>query len=64
MTKDDEIAFFNARDVDGNGIGDGTDCGTFTCTPSHRIDIKPSFPFPKTINPGTEANLTIAIFSE
>src|SRR5262249_12875532 len=26
--------------------------------------IKPSFPIPKTINPGTEANITIAIFSE
>src|SRR5262249_5606025 len=62
MTKDDETAFFNARDVDGNGIGDGVDCGAFVCT--HRIDIKPSFPFPKTINPGTEANLSIAIFSE
>ena len=71
MTKDDETAFFNAKDVDQNGIGDGIDCGglllpdgttTFPCT--HRIDIKPSFPFPKTIKPGTEANLTIAIFSE
>ncbi len=71
MTKDDETAFFNARDVDSNGIGDGNDCGgvllangstTFPCT--HRIDIKPSFPFPKTINPGTEANITVAIFSE
>ena len=72
MTKADETAFFNARDVDSNGIGDGNDCGgvlnpvdgttTFPCT--HRIDIKPSFPFPKTINPGTEANITVAIFSE
>jgi hypothetical protein len=69
MTKADEIAFFNARDVDGNGVGDGSDCTTFSgaainfpCT--HRIDIKPSFPFPKTINPGTEANITVAIFSE
>jgi hypothetical protein len=62
MTRDDEIAFFNARDLDGNGIGDSVDCGTFLCT--HRIDVKPSFPFPKTINPGTEANITIAIFSE
>jgi hypothetical protein len=62
MTKEDETAFYQARDTDGNGIGDGTDCGAFSCT--HRIDIKPSFPFPKTINPGTEANITIAIFSE
>ena len=71
MTKTDETAFFNARDVDSNGIGDGNDCGgilladgstTFPCT--HRIDIKPSFPFPKTINPGTESNITVAIFSE
>jgi hypothetical protein len=134
MTKDDETAFFNAKDVDGNGIGDGQDCAfiptAFTSTPvdptatsipigmnpttlgfaasgtaflgdspdfddfsytgtdntgfkgvtrvsavrpsgtavtplcTHRIDIKPSFPFPKTINPGTEANITVAIFSE
>jgi hypothetical protein len=62
MTKGDETAFFNAKDVDSNGIGDGTDCGIFSC--EHRIDTKPSFPFPKTINPGTEANLTVAIFSE
>jgi hypothetical protein len=62
MTKQDETAFFNALDMDGKGIGDGVDCGIFLCT--HRIDIKPSFPFPKTIDPGTEANLTIAIFSE
>src|SRR5262249_55149155 len=59
------------RDVDGNGAADGTDCGgtinpdgttSFPC--KHRIDIKPSFPFPKIINPGNEANVTIAIFSE
>jgi len=31
---------------------------------THRIDIKPSAPFPKMINLGTESNLTIAIFSE
>ncbi len=31
---------------------------------THRIDIKPSAPLPKTINLGTEANVTIAIFSE
>jgi len=62
MTKDDETKFFNAKDVDSNGVGDGTDCGIFSC--EHRIDIKPSFPFPKTINPGSEANITIAIFSE
>ena len=74
MTKEDETDFFNRKDVDGNGIGDATDCGgtitvvngvpttSFACT--HRIDIKPSFSFPKTINLGTEANVTIAIFSE
>lgn len=74
MTKDDETAFFLKKDVDGNGIGDGTDCGgtitvvngvpttAFPCT--HRIDIKPSASFPKTINLGTEATVTIAIFSE
>jgi len=44
-------------------------CGTlidgspFLCS-THRIDIKPSFALPKVINLGTEANVTIAIFSE
>ena len=75
MTKENESDFFLRKDVDGNGIGDGRDCGgtitldvngvpttTFPCT--HRIDIKPSFPFPKTINLGTEATITVVIFSE
>jgi len=75
MTKDDETDFFLKKDVDGNGIGDGRDCGGaitfpsngapttgFPCT--HRIDIKPSFAFPKTINLGSEATISIAIFSE
>ena len=80
MTKEDETDFFLRKDVDGNGIGDATDCGgtilpippdpngvvppttSFPCT--HRIDIKPGQAFPKTINLGTEANVTIAIFSE
>jgi hypothetical protein len=31
---------------------------------THRIDIKPSSPLPKTINLGIESNVTIAIFSE
>lgn len=71
ITSDHEKAFYLARDVDGNGAGDGTDCGgtinpdgttSFSCT--HRIDIKPSFPFPKTIKPGSESTITIAIFSE
>jgi hypothetical protein len=70
MTKQNEEAFYLGKDVDGNGVGDGMDCTVFSgvsvnipnCT--HRIDIKPSFPFPKTINPGTEANITVAIFSE
>ena len=39
---------------------DGTT--TFLCT--HRIDIKPSFPVPKVLSLGKEANITIAIFSE
>jgi len=73
MTKDNEIAFFQNSDADGNGVGDAVDCGGAIPIPpdgttanscTHRIDIKPSFPFPKTINPGTEANVTIAIFSE
>ena len=76
MTKEDETDFFLKKDVDGNGIGDGGDCGgtitvdpntgvattSFPCT--HRIDIKPSFSFPKTIHLGTEATVSIAIFSE
>jgi hypothetical protein len=74
LSKADENDLFLKKDVDGNGIGDGRDCGgtisdvngvptnRFPCT--HRIDIKPSFPFPKTINLGTEATITIAIFSE
>ena len=75
MTKDEETDFFLKKDVDGNGIGDGRDCGGaitfpsngapttgFPCT--HRIDIKPSFAFPKTIKLGSEATISIAIFSE
>src|SRR5882724_3546667 len=74
MTKEDETDFFLRKDVDGNGIGDGRDCGgtitdvngvpttTFPCT--HRIDIKPSFSLPKTLNLGSEATVSIAIFSE
>ena len=74
MTKEDETDFFLKKDVDGNGIGDGRDCGgtitvvggvpttAFPCT--HRIDIKPSFSFPKTIKLGSEATVSVAIFSE
>jgi hypothetical protein len=75
MTKEMETDNFLKKDVDVNGIGDGTDCGgtitvdaqgvsttSFPCT--HRIDIKPSFPFPKTINLGAESTVSIAIFSE
>src|SRR5262249_40735757 len=71
LTQQGAEALYLGADRDGNGAGDGTDCGgtinpdgttSFPC--KHRIDIKPSFPFPKTINPGTEANITIAIFSE
>jgi hypothetical protein len=77
MTKENETDFFLKKDADGNGIGDGRDCGgtittdpngvappttSFPCT--HRIDIKPSFSFPKRLNLGTEATISIAIFSE
>jgi hypothetical protein len=62
LTKEQEEELFLAADLDANGIPDSHDCGGFTCT--HRIDIKPSFPLPKVINLGTEANVTIAIFSE
>ena len=34
------------------------------CSSTHRIEIKPSAPLPKTLNLGTEANVTVAIFSE
>jgi hypothetical protein len=65
------VDLFMGSDADSNGAKDGTDCGgtinpdgttAFPCT--HRIDIKPSFPLPKTIDPGAEANITVAIFSE
>ena len=36
----------------------------FVCPHTHRIDVKPSAPLPKVINLGTEANVTVAIFSE
>ena len=71
LTQQAAEVLFLGSDVDGNNAADGTDCGgtvnpdgttAFPC--KHRIDIKPSFPFPKTIDPGTEANITVAIFSE
>jgi hypothetical protein len=71
LTQQGAEALFLETDADTNGAGDGTDCGGpinpkdptyFPC--EHRIDIKPSFPLPKIIDPGTEANMTIAIFSE
>lgn len=62
ITSDFENELFLAGDVDENGIGDAVDCGAFTCL--HRIDIKPPFPLPKTIVLGTEATVTVAIFSE
>src|SRR5262249_57694103 len=34
------------------------------CSSTHRIDVKPSAPFPKILSLGNEANVTIAIFSE
>jgi hypothetical protein len=63
MTSDDEVAFYQARDVDGNGAGDGTDCGgivnldgttTFPCT--HRMDT------PKGIK--RTGNFEVVVFSE
>src|SRR5215813_11412283 len=74
MTIADATDFFLRKDVDHNLIGDGKDCGgtitvvngvpttSFPCT--HRIDIKPSFSIPKVINLGTQATVTIVIFSE
>jgi hypothetical protein len=71
LTAQGAEALYLGTDADSNGAGDGTDCGgtinpngttSFPC--KHRIDVKPSFPFPKTIDPGAEATITIAIFSE
>ncbi len=78
LTKEQEDQLFAAADLDGNGVGDAQDCGTFPssdggitfppfpCT--HRIDIKPSAPADptgaKTLNVGTEATITVAIFAE
>jgi hypothetical protein len=62
MTSDDELAFFEALDRDGNGVGDKSDCGgavangtpAFPCT--HRLAL------PDGIAP--PANFRIVIFSE
>jgi hypothetical protein len=71
LTQQGAETLYLGSDLDGNFAGDGTDCGgtvfpdgttSFPC--KHRIDIKPSFSIPKEIFPGTEANITIAIFSE
>ncbi len=69
ITSEQEQQLFLAADLDGNGVGDGQDCGWFDsngnpilCT--HRIDIKPSFPVPKTISQGVDSVITVAIFSE
>jgi hypothetical protein len=40
------------------------DCGAFLCPQPHRIDVKPSFSFPKLLSLGAEANVSVAIFSE
>src|SRR5262245_30639635 len=71
LTQEIAEALFRGTDADANGAADGTDCGgtinpdgttSFPC--KHRIDIKPSFPLPKILNPGLEATITIVIFSE
>jgi hypothetical protein len=46
--------------TDPNGVAPPTI--SFPCT--HRIDIKPSFSLPKTLKLGSEATVSIAIFSE
>jgi hypothetical protein len=61
MTSDNEAAAYAARDADGNGVGDNSDCGAgFLCV--HRIDIKSSFPTPKIIL--QTGNVKVVIFSE
>src|SRR5262249_45352320 len=73
LTQQGAENLFLGSDADGNKVADGKDCGGTIPNPpdgttsnlcTHRIDIKPSFPLPKVINPGTEANITITIFSE
>ncbi|HZO41597.1 MAG TPA: hypothetical protein VFE97_20435 [Methylomirabilota bacterium] len=69
MTSDNEDAMFGLADADGLGAGDNIDCGgpidsngtpLFSC--KHRIDIKSSFPEPKTFD--QTGNVKIVIFSE
>jgi hypothetical protein len=62
ITSQQEEQLFLAADLDGKGVPDGQDCGTFLCT--HRIDIKPSYPVPKQISQGLDSTVTVAIFSE
>lgn len=62
ITKEQEEELFLAADLDGNGVADGQDCGSFLCT--HRIDVKPSSPVPKLIDQSLESTITVAIFSE
>ncbi len=62
ITTEQEEELFLAGDLDSNGVADAQDCGAFACT--HRIDIKPSFSLPKSINLGLEATVTVVIFSE
>jgi len=61
LTSEAEQAFFLSADLDGNGVADAQDCGSFLCT--HRISIKPGSSGP-TVSLGNEANIKVAIFSE
>ena len=55
MTSDNEQAFFQAKDADGNGAGDLIDCGGgFSCT--HRLDVPDGIAQPN--------NFRIVVFSE
>jgi hypothetical protein len=64
MTSEDEQVFYQAKDADQNGVGDGTDCGgsiangipAFSCT--HRLA------FPNGVKSGGNGNIQIVIFSE
>jgi hypothetical protein len=60
LTSEAEQAFFQSADLDGNGVADAQDCGSFLCT--HRISIMPGLG--TTVSVSQEGNFQVAIFSE
>jgi hypothetical protein len=67
VTAEQEVALFLAADLDGNGVPDAQDCGTFfdgnTFFCTHRIVIKPSST-PCTVNLSQKGQVTVRIESE